>query len=202
MAVELVDPVGKLSQGDVLAAAPSVYVRSLSYLVKEAKNKYRLATKLPQAVNPEDVGQANVREVLDVEGEDPLGNAVGARRYGMVISHDCELDKTGSKRYVLVAQVRPLGGVPEDRRDSIRDYDQKRTLFIPPNGFLPGEQFADLRMLTTLRRDEVVDQLERVASLNEDGRLLLRFQLFRYFARKRLPDDWVTWPDEAEEDDL
>jgi rRNA-processing protein FCF1 len=203
VAVELVDPVKRLSQGDVLAAVPSVYVRSLAYLVKEAENKFRLAHKLPDAVKPEAVAQANVREVAETEGEDAFGNAVGARRLGMVISHDCELDKTGAKRYVLMAQIRPLSGVSSDKaRESIRDYDQKRTLYIPENGYLEGEQFVDLRMLTTLRRDEVVDQLKRVASLNEDGRHLLRFQLFRYLARKRLPDDWVTWPDESEEDEL
>src|SRR5690242_421148 len=160
-----------------------------------------MSWRLPESVDETKFVQANVREIVATEGEDAWGNAYGGRRYGIVISHDCELDKPGEKRYVQTALIRPLSGVPERFRDSIRDYRQKRALYLPPNAFLEGENFADLRMITTLRRAEVIDQLKRVAKMNEDGRVLLHFQLFRFYARKRLPNGWEDWPDEAEEEE-
>jgi hypothetical protein len=37
--------------------------------------------------------------------------------------------------------------------------------------------------------------------MNGDGRRLLHFQLFRFIARKRLPEGWEGWVDEAEEEE-
>jgi hypothetical protein len=194
-----VDPVERLSQGDLLLEVPSTYVLSLAYLHQVAKGKFHLKNSPPSAAQAM-AAQTNVRETVEVEGLDSFGNAVGARRPAIVLSHDCELDKEGAKRYVLVAQVRPLVDVPDAHRDSIRHLAQKRALYLPPTDHLPGEYFADFRSVTTLRRHEVADKLRRVASLNEEGRELLQFQLFRFFVRKRLPGDWVDWTPEAEED--
>lgn len=153
--------------------------------------------------------QQNVREmVLDLaEGEadlppmdegDRFGNAVGARRLGLVIDHDCELDKDDEPRMVHVAQVKPLSGVHPDDRETITSYHQKRMFYLPASGLLGEDHYADFRFITTLTRG-VVDELEKIASMNEDGRHLLHFQLFRFLVRKKLPDGWTDWPDEAEE---
>ena len=203
MAVELLDPGdAPLSQGDLLAEVPSVYVRSTSYLVATGKNAYKLSRRLPDSVDSAAFAQANAREIAEHQGEDAWGNAFGGRRFGIVLSHDCELDKPGEKRYVQTALVRPLAAVPERFQDGIRGYErQKRAFYLPPNDFLENENFADLRMITTLRRAEVIDQLARIARMNEDGQVLLRFQLFRFFARKRLPEGWEDWPDDVDEEE-
>jgi hypothetical protein len=177
-------------------------------MVRLDKNRYALRS-YEQKVDKSSVHQENVREVVlqledgEVEvpteaGEDRVGNAVGARRPAMVISHGCEIDKKTDHPMVTLAQVRDLSEVHDDDQDAVRSYDNKRTFYLPENEFLAGEHYADLRFLTTVRQD-VVDELDRIASMNLEGCQLLHFQLFRFQARKRLPEDWHTWPDEDEE---
>ena len=87
----------------------------------------------------------------------------------------------------------------EDDRENIVSYEQKRAFYLPQGGQLEGDHYADLRYITTIRQDQVAE-LPPVASMNEEGRRLLQFQLFRFFARMRLPEGWTTWTDEAEEE--
>jgi hypothetical protein len=195
--------------------APSVYVKSLAYLVRLDRNSYAIRRHKPDAFDEGRVQQQNVREVVldladgeqdlePMDGGDRFGNAVGARRLGLVIDHGCELDKPDEPRVVHLAQVKPLDGVHEDDRESIVTYHQKRMFFLPESDALPEDHahdhYADFRFITTLTRD-VVDELPKIASMNEDGRKLLHFQLYRFFARKRLPDGWEDWLDEAEDDE-
>jgi hypothetical protein len=198
VAIALVAPVAELSQGDILAEAPSLYVKSLTYMVKTGDNAYALRRNRPPSLHPERVAQVNAREeLIGPDGEDPLGNAVGARRFGMVISHGCEIDKETEHRSVLVAQVRPLRHVTANA-DSIRSYDQKRTFYLPESAFLGEEAYVDFRAVTTLRIEGVVEDLRRVASLDEDSRMELQQQLFRFFVRRRLPPGWIEWVEEAD----
>jgi hypothetical protein len=177
-------------------------------MVRLDQNTYAIRRQKPQALDVARVQQQNVREaVLDLEadetdlapmdGGDRFGNAVGARRLAIVIDHDCELEKDDEPRMVHLAQVKPLSGVHEDDRESITTYHQKRMFYLPPSEQLPEAHYADFRFITTLTRG-VVDDLAKIASMNDDGRRLLHFQIFRFFARKRLPDGWTLWPDEAE----
>jgi hypothetical protein len=198
VAAEFVDPGAALSQGDLLLAVPSVYVRSLSYLIKTADNQFKLSPRPPQAEQRRGLPQVNVGEEVEHEAKDPFGNAVGARRPGLVISHDCELDKTSGTPTVLVAQVRRLENMLDEDMDRIRAFREKRAFYLPPCDHLEGENFADLRVITTLVREDVIDQLDVAASLDEEGVEDLQAQLFRFFVRKRLPDEWIDWPREAE----
>jgi hypothetical protein len=56
-------------------------------------------------------------------------------------------------------------------------------------------------VITTIRRD-ALQQLERVASMNSEGRLQLPAHLFRFFTRRTLPPDWVDWPEDEEREPL
>ena len=58
------------------------------------------------------------------------------------------------------------------------------------------EGYADLRIITTTRRD-AFEELDRIGSMNEDGRRMLREQLFRFFTRRLLPGDWISWEQET-----
>jgi hypothetical protein len=192
---------------------PAVYVLSDSYMVRVDDNVYALRRtrpgKPPAEINPERSHQQNVRElVLDLaegererparDGGDRFGNAVGARRLGMIVDHGCALDDENEPEMVHFAVVRELDDVPEEHRDAIRSYDQKRTFYLPSSDVLLDEHYADFRFITTVRR-ELVDVYERVCSLSDEGRLALKGQLVRFWARKRLPDGWWDWPDEHEE---
>jgi hypothetical protein len=60
---------------------------------------------------------------------------------------------------------------------------------------LAEECYLDLRRITSIRRG-ALEQLEREAAMNEDGRLMLQEHLFRFFTRRLLPDDWREWESE------
>jgi hypothetical protein len=194
-----VAPWPRLTPGDLLAEAPSLYSRSLAFLVQEGENKYALkpAQRLPEAFDIAKFAQANAR---DGAVEDEMGNAVGARRVGIVLSHGCEIDKNelGDKHYVQTALVRPLQAVHEEHRDDIRSNRAKRAFYLPETEHLEGEHFADLRRITTMRREEVAQQLNRLASLNEDGQHELQAQLFKFFTRRKLPPEWTSWIEDTE----
>jgi hypothetical protein len=198
---EIVDPGEELEQGDVVLEAPSVYVRSLAYLIDLGGNRFKLDRRPPTGGRLQRQEHVNVREaaVTDTE-EDPLGTAAGGRRPGMIISHGCEIDKESANATVLVAQVRLLADVHEDDRPAIVSYANKRTFYLPPSRQLEGERYVDLRLITTVRQALFHEgDLQRAAALDVDGQRALQAQLFRFFARKRLIDDWATWPDEHEE---
>ena len=198
MPIEFVAATPELSQGDLFAAVPNVYVRSLAYMVKVDKNKYELRPRPPRELDTTKDHQANVREASAIaDPEDPFGNALGFRRSAVVLSHDCELDKLSDRPTVLVALVREMRLVHADDQTRIREYDEKRTFFLPQGEYLAEDSFIDFRVITTIRREEL-ENLRRVASLNEDGRVALRAQLFRFFARRALPPEWRDWPEETE----
>jgi hypothetical protein len=76
----------------------------------------------------------------------------------------------------------------------VRRFGEKRAFYLPPGGFLDGEHYVDFRVITTIRR-QTLEELTRVASMNDEGRLLLRAHLFRFFTRRTLPPDWLEWPE-------
>jgi hypothetical protein len=180
LAVEFGAPAELVSQGDLVLAAPSVYVVDLGYLVKIDTNLYRMLQHAPASRR------------LD---RDQPANATEVRRPGIVLTHDCEIDKNHTRASLIVSQVRPLSDVPESDRDGFRDNTRHRAFYLPPGDFLDYESYADLRAITVLRASAFAD-LERVASMNEDGRRMLREQLFRFYTRRYLPDAWGVWPED------
>jgi hypothetical protein len=112
----------------------------------------------------------------------------------IVITHDCEIDKNPSKASVVVAKIRPISGAPEAQREGLRDYTRHRAFYVPAYEQFE-EGYADLRALTMVRR-EALAGLTRVASMNEDGRQMLREHLFRFFTRRVLPPEWLEWEEE------
>jgi hypothetical protein len=178
--VEFAAPGDELSQGDLFEEVPSVVVHDLLFMVKSADNAFHLERERPASRRDDRTYPANAEE---------------ARAPGIVLSHDCEIDKQTRKTIVHVALVRPLDGVPEEHREGFRRNQRHRAFYLPPNGFLDGENYADLRRITVLRADTLLELTKR-ASMNEDGRRMLREQVFRFFTRRYLPDDWIDWPEE------
>jgi len=183
VAVEFGPPGSELSQGDLIEEVPSVYIEDLGYAVKFADKppKFKLQARRPEHIKPNSEHQANATEV---------------RSAAVVLTHDCEIDKDDTNRaIVLAALVRSLSDIRDKDRDGIRQYTRHRAFYLPENNYLDGEHYIDLRRLTTIRRDNL-EELKRLASMNEDGRLMLREHLFRFFARRVLPETWQEWETE------
>ena len=199
-----------LSQGDLIELAPSNYVDDLGYLVKFSDNpaRFQLRSVRPQHMHDDKTHQANAR---------------GVRVPGIVLTHDCEIDKDDRERAsILVGLVRPLKSLPDEHQDGIRRYTRHRAFYLPvtepdaaavqeegdgangeaaeggdtePQIHLAEECYLDLRRITSIRRG-ALEQLERKAAMNEDGRLMLQEHLFRFFTRRLLPDGWREWESE------
>lgn len=182
MPVEFGPAAADLSQGDLIELVPSVYVRDFGYMVRLDADRYRL-----QAAKPDS---------FDVDREH-AATATAVRRMGLVLTHDCEIDKAAARASALIALVRALTGVPEEHRAGFREYTRHRAFYLPESRYLPGEHYADLRAVTTVRR-AALDSLQRRASMTEDGRRMLREQLFRFFTRRYLPSGWTEWPEDQE----
>lgn len=181
MPVEFAAPGDELSQGDLFADVPSLVVHDLRYMVKLDQNAYRLE---------DDPGQRRADRTYPANAEE-------ARTHGVVLTHDCEVDKQTRKALIHVALVRPLTeqAVAADLHQQFRENTRHRAFYLPPNDFLEGESYVDLRRITAVRGDTLLE-LPRVASMNEDGRRMLREQLFRFYTRRYLPDEWIEWPEE------
>jgi hypothetical protein len=181
LAVEFGLPADELSQGDLFAAVPAVYVKSLAHMVRLDESRYELRSTAPIQLNLEREHQAN---------------AVAVRAYAIVLSHDCEIDKNPRRASVQLAVVRPLAGVPDEHRDGFRANSRHRAFYLgAPEELDRLEHYADLRLITTIRKS-ALEPLARLASMNEDGRRMLREQMFRFFTRRFLPEDWITWEEE------
>lgn len=180
MPVEFGPPGEKLSQGDIVPAAPAVTVMSLDPFVKVSGNRYELRPAFPTSVDPQREHQANAQEV---------------RTYAIVLSHDCELDKPIRTASVLLGLVRPFANLALEVEQGLRRNTRHRALYLPASTYIESESYVDLRRVTTLRR-AVVDALGYVASMNDDGKLMLQEQLFRFFTRRVLPGDWRDWEEE------
>jgi hypothetical protein len=181
LAVDFGPPSDELSQGDLFSEVPSVYVDGPGYMVK-VNGTYQLRDERPASHRLDRPQAANAKEV---------------RELGVVLTHDCEIDKTPTRASVILGLVRPLQNMRDSDADGFRSNTRHRALYLPPSGFVEGESYIDLRRVSVLRRD-VLEGLPRLASMNDDGRRMLREQLFRFYSRRYLPADWVLWTEDQE----
>jgi hypothetical protein len=172
-------PKDEISQGDLLADVPSALIEDLRYMVQTGEDTFKLDSD-PQPRRLDRMYPSNAREV---------------RTFGVVITHDCEIDKPSRRSLVYVALVRPLAGVAEEHREGFRSNTRHRAFYLPANEYLPDESYVDLRRMTPVVGN-VIGELPRLACMNEDGRSMLREQLFRFFTRRFLPEEWADWPEE------
>lgn len=105
--------------------------------------------------------------------------------HGIVISHDCEIDKKTKRSRILVAPISQISKVQDETsRQAI--LEQRRYALMPlpeiPN---LGDYYADFRLLTVVDRTNA-DQSIRLASMSEDGVLRLQAQLIAFFTRRNI----------------
>jgi hypothetical protein len=97
---------------------------------------------------------------------------------GIILSHDCEIDK--ERKYILVAPVRPFLLVPDEHKETIHSNTQYRTLYLPEKGEDMPAGYADFRRISPVRM-ELLSLERRIASLTPDAVLLLQSQLVLFF---------------------
>ncbi len=124
-------------------------------------------------------------------------NAQEVRVPAIILTHDCALDNDPDKSTVLLGLVRPLKGLDGKIASTFRSNTRSRALYLPASEYLEeGESYLDLRRITTIQKG-LLAELVIVASMNENGRLMLREQLVRFFTHKVLPAGWADWEEDA-----
>lgn len=100
---------------------------------------------------------------------------------GVVLSHDCELDKKRRNRRVQVALVSDIEKLSTDEKQVVMGQGRWSRLVLPG---VPefGTCYADLLIQVTLDR-KIIDTRRRIASMSEQGGERLRAQIVAYFAR-------------------
>lgn len=111
--------------------------------------------------------------------------AHGEVRYGLVLSHDCDLDKPRTNQRVLVAPVGQIAGLEPTLQRTILEQRHLALMPLPALGQL-GDSYADLRLIAAVPRETVLDA-NRVASLTDDGRDRLQVQILKFLFRREPP---------------
>jgi len=101
---------------------------------------------------------------------------------GLVISHDCDLDKQRANGKVLLAPIASIQTLEPAMRSTVLD---QKHLALLPLPLVPGlgDSYADLRSITPVPRELVLDS-ERVVSMNPSGVDRLYAQLFKFTMRR------------------
>jgi hypothetical protein len=110
-------------------------------------------------------------------------------RWGVVLTHDCEIENEDNKRHRLLGLLRPLDALrPEDQEVIVGGHHYGR-LYLPAwdEVGLP-ESYADLRRITTLRLDALPGD-QRVCSMSDFGREVLQKAIIRYLTEQMRGDD-------------
>lgn len=104
---------------------------------------------------------------------------------GLVISHDCDLDKQRENGRVLLAPIASIEPLEPGMRATV--LAQKHLALIPlPQVPGLGDLYADLRSITSVPRKLVLDS-ERGVSMNQSGVERLHAQLARFIMRREPP---------------
>jgi hypothetical protein len=113
--------------------------------------------------------------------------AEGQLAWGIVLTHDCDLENDDEKSHRLVALLRPFGDLGEESQGIILRGEHMGRLYLPPWEELDlPETYIDFRRWTTLREDALPPD-RRILSMTDDGRRLLHAGLIRCLAAVERP---------------
>jgi hypothetical protein len=105
-------------------------------------------------------------------------------RAGIILSHDCEIDKAKDRPRVMLAPVAKISDLPAKTQGFV--LDQRHLALVPlPNLGDMGDCYADLRGITTAPSELVLTN-QRLASMTDEARLRLHGYLVAFLLRKRL----------------
>jgi hypothetical protein len=106
--------------------------------------------------------------------------AYGESAIGLLLSHDCEIDKPNARR-LLLAPVRDISDLSEELQTAILDQRQHSQLPLPD---VPdcGHMYADLRHSTAIPRS-LIDVKARLCSMTTEARQRLQMQIVAFYTR-------------------
>jgi hypothetical protein len=160
----------QLSQGDILQKVPFWSIRSpIGYLEKRTQKENRVVWV--EVVEPSTDGHGNVHVLTRARVA-----------YGLVLNHDCDLDKEKRQRRVQLAMLADLDGLNKDEREKVLESRVYHRFVLPDVPQLGKTLYADLRAIVTVDR-ELADGCDRIASLSEEGAERLRAQIVAFFTR-------------------
>lgn len=113
-------------------------------------------------------------------------HALGAfvPRNGIILSHDCEIDKAKERPRMLFAPVALISDLPPETQTVV--LAQGHLALVPlPDLPSAGMCYADLRAMTTVP-SSLIDGHERLASMTDQGRARLHAYLVAFLLRKKL----------------
>lgn len=173
MAEELYETPGdEPSQGDIFELLPHSFVeKPLLMLTREAGVETILRVSSEPLVGFNDKGGQQIVSVCK-------------RQKGLLLTHDCEIDKAHVSRW-LVCPVVPLVTLSPDTRDRVKRNRIYAMLYLPKYREALPESFVDFNQITTLSAD-LVRGTTRLVSLSDVGRKALYAQLIRCLTRWEL----------------
>ena len=167
----------ELSQGDLLSPIPFAATTAPERMLKRgATLRHDVQTWQETSVwKPDADGRGYIL-------------ASGRRVHAIVLSHDCEIDK---EKRVLIAPVLSIATVTGDALEAVRNGKRYPFLHLPEIPQKLVESYLDLRGICFVER-KVVDNVERLASMSEDGVERLHAQIIGFFTHIPLSDIRVT----------
>lgn len=151
-------------QGDVFPDAPWSLVRDLEFVSPTGDGRRYSVVQPPQS-----------------GGRGRLVTRAGIG-LGMLLSHECVVDKEGREPVAFCRLLR-LATLPnEQAKQAVRNGSMYAAFYLPA---LPGvieESFADFRFVVAVEPQRL-QTLRRIASLTDEGRASLRHQLILYWTR-------------------
>jgi len=132
----------------------------------------------------EQVSQGDIFDSLPLSHVDWQTPPQSSLRYvrAVLLTFNCEYDKPNSKS-VLVAEVKPLSLVPENKQGNVRKNRVASAFYLTSQGRLE-ESYVDFRYVSTLDKrivEEAATIGGRILSLDEDTGLALQEQLYQFF---------------------
>jgi hypothetical protein len=105
--------------------------------------------------------------------------------HGMVVSHDCAIDKPNAGSRILFAPVASLLVHDVVTQDAVRRQAHLAAMLIPDVPGI-GDAYADLRLITPFPY-EFVAQITKIASLTDAARDRLQQALIAFFVYRQAP---------------
>jgi hypothetical protein len=159
-----------ISQGDVFSGVPFTTLKEpLTHLAKGSANKGDLIWVPTEGA---DTSAATPKHCL-------AHYRVG---YGIVVSHDCAIDKPNRTTRFLFAPVHPLDTLSPKVQEQVRAQGHMAYMYLPLIGSMQ-ESCLDLRLVQPIPRD-IVASFQRIASLSDEGRERLQSALIVFFVSR------------------
>jgi len=163
-------PRADFSQGDIIESVPHLYLHGpLLAAQKEAETIYRVKGEPFPSFD-------------DKQGQTILASC--KRQRALLLTHDCEIDKPQTNRW-LVCPVVPVVLLAPETRDRARRNRIFSMLHLPAYRDRLPESFVDFNQISTIDR-ALVSGAARLVSLSDIGRRALYGQFIRWISRWQL----------------